>query len=203
MDGSHGGPRPSLMLDPVPPRTFSRSTEQNLHLDFEKSSFLREKALHTLIFRQETLDSRETGHIGSVSFCKAPLSPMSKQKHSAVLPDKIDPSAPLRLDIAAKLAFPDGSMTVSGLRREGARGRLALERIANKDYTTLEAIWNMRQLCRVQAKESAYTSGKHDTTETSSLDRPFGSSRMAIGMSPQDALRIRLKQGRRQEPSKL
>jgi hypothetical protein len=35
---------------------------------------------------------------------------------------------PFRLSIAAKLAFPDGSMTVSGLRREAARGRLRMER---------------------------------------------------------------------------
>jgi hypothetical protein len=30
---------------------------------------------------------------------------------------------PLRLNVAAVLAFPDGSMTASGLRREAARGR--------------------------------------------------------------------------------
>ena len=34
-------------------------------------------------------------------------------------PDKITPDTPLRLEIAAALAFPDGSMTASGLRREG------------------------------------------------------------------------------------
>ena len=44
---------------------------------------------------------------------------------------------PLRLAVAAALAFPDGSMTASGLRREAARGRLVIERIAGKDYTTL------------------------------------------------------------------
>ena len=36
---------------------------------------------------------------------------------------------PLRLAVAAALAFPDGSMTASGLRREAARGRLVVERI--------------------------------------------------------------------------
>ena len=44
---------------------------------------------------------------------------------------------PLRLAVAAALAFPDGSMTASGLRRESTRGRLVIERIAGKDYTTL------------------------------------------------------------------
>jgi hypothetical protein len=31
------------------------------------------------------------------------------------------PDTPLRLGIAAALAFPDGSMTAAGLRREGGR----------------------------------------------------------------------------------
>ena len=50
--------------------------------------------------------------------------------------ENIDPDTPLRLGIAAAVAFPDGSMTASGLRREGARGRLILERIAGKDRGT-------------------------------------------------------------------
>jgi hypothetical protein len=54
--------------------------------------------------------------------------------------------------MAAKLAFPDGSMTASGLRREAARGRLHIERVAGKDYITLEAIKRMRELCRVYSK---------------------------------------------------
>ena len=36
---------------------------------------------------------------------------------------------PLRLDVAAKAAFPFGDMTASGLRREAQRGRLVIERI--------------------------------------------------------------------------
>ena len=66
--------------------------------------------------------------------------------------DEIGPTTPLRLGVAAALAFPDGSMTASGLRRESARGRLVVERIAGKDYTTLANIDRMRELCRVQAK---------------------------------------------------
>ena len=66
--------------------------------------------------------------------------------------DEIRPDTPLRLRIAAALAFPDGSMTASGLRRESARGRLVVERIAGKDYTTLANIERMRELCRVEAK---------------------------------------------------
>src|SRR5258708_19160957 len=90
----------------------------------------------------------------------------------------ITPDAPLRLSIAAKLAFPDGSMTASGLRREAARGRLHIERVAGKDYTTLEAIKRMRELCRVQAKEPGCTSERPDITIESSFIEPSGSSRM-------------------------
>jgi hypothetical protein len=64
----------------------------------------------------------------------------------------ISDDAPLRLRKAAELAFPGGGMTASGLRREAIRGRLIVERIAGKDYTTLAAIAKMRELCRVPAK---------------------------------------------------
>ena len=67
--------------------------------------------------------------------------------------DDIRPNTPLRLDAAAALAYPDGSMTASGLRREAKRGRLVIERTAGKDYTTLAAIERMRELCHVQPRE--------------------------------------------------
>jgi hypothetical protein len=60
----------------------------------------------------------------------------------------VNNDAPLRLARAAEIAFPDGSMTASGLRKEAAKGRLVIERIANKDYTTLAAIADMRAACR-------------------------------------------------------
>jgi hypothetical protein len=115
----------------------------------------------------------------------------------------VSPDAPLRLQIAAKLAFPDGSMTASGLRREAVRGRLHIERIAGKDYTTtLEEIKRMRELCRVQTKVPGSISEKPDISTESSPTRPSGSSRMEIAISPQDALRSCLKKSRQQKPSK-
>jgi hypothetical protein len=69
--------------------------------------------------------------------------------------DAIRPDTPLRLDVAAALAYPDGSMTASGLRREAKRGRLVIERTAGKDYTTLEHINRMREQCRLGAKDPA------------------------------------------------
>ena len=111
--------------------------------------------------------------------------------------DPVPSDAPLRLSVAAKLAFPDGSMTASGLRREAARGRLTIERIAGKDFTTLDEIKRMRELCRVQVKEPDYLSGSRDTVVENSSPGPSGSSRTAASISPQDALRARLKKSRR------
>jgi hypothetical protein len=66
--------------------------------------------------------------------------------------DTIRPDTPLRLDVAAALAYPDGSMTASGLRNEHKRGRLIIERTAGKDYTTLADIERMRGLCHVKVE---------------------------------------------------
>ena len=49
-------------------------------------------------------------------------------------PRTIDRTAPLRLAVAAELAFPFGGMTAAGLRKEAARGNLAIERIAGKGF---------------------------------------------------------------------
>nr|WP_249793764.1 hypothetical protein [Bradyrhizobium cenepequi] len=46
-------------------------------------------------------------------------------------------------------------MTVSGLRKEIAKGRLEVELIAGKQFTTLLAIARMRELCRVPKKKEA------------------------------------------------
>jgi len=61
----------------------------------------------------------------------------------------ISPDTPLRLQDAVKAAFPAGGMTVSGLRREIARGRLEAELIANKHFVTLAGIAKMRERCLV------------------------------------------------------
>jgi hypothetical protein len=114
----------------------------------------------------------------------------------------IEPKTPLRLAVAAKIAFPDGSMTASGLRREMLRGRLEVERIANKDYTTLEAIARMRELCRVQAKGLTSDAAPLVTRMASSTKGQFGSSETAKVSSPQDVLRTRLNSSRQRKSSK-
>ncbi|WP_238193793.1 excisionase [Methylobacterium frigidaeris] len=69
---------------------------------------------------------------------------------------QISDDAPLRLADAARLAFPAGGMTAASLRREAAKGRLSIERIAGKDFTTLAAIERMRELCRLPPKEISH-----------------------------------------------
>src|SRR5580693_5075106 len=85
----------------------------------------------------------------------------------------IDDDTPLRLAEAAKRAFPDGSMTASGLRRLHGRGLLTVERINNRLYVTLESIKEMRQLC--QEKHNRQDCGLEKSAATAaveSLTRP-------------------------------
>jgi hypothetical protein len=92
-------------------------------------------------------------------------------------PDKVRPDTPLRLHVAAAIAFPDGSMKASGLRREAGRGRLVVERIAGKDFTTLGAISEMREKCRVNPKVPDCGSNlSGETLMARSESGPFGSS---------------------------
>jgi hypothetical protein len=108
-------------------------------------------------------------------------------------PDQVTPDTPLRLGVAAAIAFPDGSMTAAGLRREAARGRLIIERIAGKDFTTLANIERMRELCRVEAKvpDSGFGHLAGIKRGRSSHMRS-GSSSTEASTSPQDALRAKL-----------
>ena len=108
--------------------------------------------------------------------------------------ESIGPDVPLRLDVAAEIAFPLGGMTASGLRSEARRGRLVIERIANKDFTTLRHIEHMREQCRAEAK--AHDSGSNQAdggrTEKSS-NRRYGSSATAQSNGALDAARAKLK----------
>src|SRR5580692_12706748 len=100
--------------------------------------------------------------------------------------EEIGPDTPLRLGVAAALAFPDGSMTASGLRREGARGRLVIERIAGKDYTTVANIKRMRELCRVEARVPGCGS------ENAAVANQSGSSEMETAKRARAALHTML-----------
>ena len=106
---------------------------------------------------------------------------------------EIDEGTPLRLSDAAALAFPQGGMTVCGLRREAARGRLAIMRVAGKDYTTLAAIKDMLEKCRVPPKAPDYGfAPPAEIGPAPSSRAPAGSSSTAAGRSAQDAVREKL-----------
>lgn len=113
--------------------------------------------------------------------------------HSSVERGTIDLNDPLRLSVAASLAFPDGSMTASGLRREAARGRLIIEHIAGKYFTTLANIQRMRELCRKEQKASDSGLGRRaEAKQAVSSVTLSGSSLMVENISQRDALRAKL-----------
>jgi hypothetical protein len=91
-------------------------------------------------------------------------------------PETITSDTPLRLDVAARLAFPAGGMTASGLRREAARGRLTIERIAGKLFTTLRHIENMREQCRDRRRDHDCGSSQSNAPTGSSSAGRHGSS---------------------------
>jgi hypothetical protein len=110
---------------------------------------------------------------------------------NAEMNSELDDGAPLRLDVVAALAFPDGSMTASGLRRECASGRLVIERIAGKDYTTLRAIGQMRELCRVENLGRASGCSPPTAAATAIPSQRYGASRTVDTSTAQaTALRI-------------
>jgi len=98
------------------------------------------------------------------------------------------PDTPLRLKDAVKWAFPLGGMTVSGLRREAARGRLAIELIAGKQFTTLRAIAEMREKCRDSHKAPDCGSGRPSKAKTASPAKPHGLSETARASAARAAL---------------
>src|SRR3974390_319335 len=94
-------------------------------------------------------------------------------------PSRISADTLLRLSVAAVLEFPDGSMSASGLRREAAHGHLRIWRIAGKDYTTRQALKEMRDLC-VQANLR-----DSNCVAPEKAAAPSGLSRIASGKSAQ------------------
>ncbi len=68
-----------------------------------------------------------------------------------LVPKNVTPTTPLRLEIAARLAFPDRSMTISGLRNEIRKGNLQASMLAGRMYVTLDGIQQMRERCNIVA----------------------------------------------------
>lgn len=91
----------------------------------------------------------------------------SKLKLEAVAKD-----TPLRLEVAADLAFPDGSMSPHALRRLAVAKKLGHELVAGKYYTTLADIEEMRKSCRVSVKERDLSSTKVEGDGSSKMVKP-------------------------------
>ncbi len=108
------------------------------------------------------------------------------------------PETPLRLAPAAEAAFPDGSMTASGLRRERDAGRLETWFVAGKEYTSLAAIEEMVRKCRARPRDHASGSNRRSSTGTapSSTDQSGSSGTEAEKLALAAALM------RCQEPKK-
>jgi len=77
--------------------------------------------------------------------------------------ENVGPDTPLRLSVAAAIAFPDQGISENSLRREAKRGRLTIEIIAGKTFTTLNEIERMRGRCRVEVRVPVSTSDQPAT----------------------------------------
>jgi hypothetical protein len=106
--------------------------------------------------------------------------------------DNIHLDEPLRLADAIKYGFPHGGMSVSGLRREAARGNLVIEKIANKDFTTLRAIEGMRKSCRVKVEAPACGGERTDGRVARLSPKERGLLSTVVSITPQDALLARI-----------
>lgn len=83
----------------------------------------------------------------------------------------------LRLSVAAALAYPDKSMTVSSLRKERNAGRLETWIMAGKEFTSLAAIEEMERQCRAQRKVPASGSSPPSSEKPGKFSTiPSGSS---------------------------
>src|SRR6516162_7842134 len=80
-------------------------------------------------------------------------------------------TTPLRLDAAGRLAFPDGSMSGSALRRLVVSGQLEAELIAGRYYTTLADIERMRGRCRVNRKDHDSPSTAEETGSSATEEK--------------------------------
>src|SRR5215471_19057954 len=129
-----------------------------------------------------------TKHQSTHELEPATLVPAQGELRGHTTPEQISHDTPLRLQAAAAIAFPDGGMTANGLRRESKRGRLVIERVAGKDYTTLNHIKRMRELCHVsQARRDSGNGRNGGISQGNSVTLPPGLSSMAVASSALDS----------------
>lgn len=76
--------------------------------------------------------------------------PRKRGNQKPIMPAMFDIDTPLRLDVIAKIAFPDGTIGIPGLRKERNNGRLQTAIIAGKEYASMLDICRMRVRCSYQ-----------------------------------------------------
>jgi len=111
---------------------------------------------------------------------------------------QVSDTTPLRLDVVARLAFPDGSISVASLRGEIAKGRLTCWKIAGKVMTSLAEVNAMVERCRVPANQHASGCAPPRTSGP-----PHGSSSTDLASSALAAARMRVQRLSKGSPSIL
>lgn len=92
----------------------------------------------------------------------------------------IAPHTPLRLERAAELAFPEGGVTAAMLAAQAKRGRLTVERIGGRLFTTLADIEEMRERCRQKPRGHGCGGDEEPEDQTASVGRAIGSSKTTV-----------------------
>src|SRR6266446_4503144 len=118
---------------------------------------------------------------------------MTLRKPALTSSENVGPDTPLRLSVAAAIAFPDQTISENSLRREAKRGRLTVEVIAGKAFTTLNEIARMRDRCRREAKVPVSSSERRATRPGRSPTKQLGSYGTARDITPLDALSAKLR----------
>lgn len=85
------------------------------------------------------------------------------------IPDRAEITAgtPLSLDVAARIAFPDGSMSALALRNAATRGDLGHAKIGGRVYTTLADIERMvaARWVKAEPRRSGWRRAPAETAE--------------------------------------
>ncbi len=113
--------------------------------------------------------------------------PRAVQIDATGLPDDV----PMKLRTLARACFPDGSVSVAGLRLEARAGRLDIYKVAGVEMSTKAAIRQMVERCRVQSPPPASGSVQARATEP-----PSGASSTGEAARAQAALLAKLQRRR-------
>jgi hypothetical protein len=83
----------------------------------------------------------------------------------------IDDDTPLLLAEAAKIAWPNGTVSGLTLRNAANRGDLSIERIGRRVYTTMADVREYRGRCRLRARDRDFGSSPPEPEDTSGSSR--------------------------------